>query len=168
VPSGDRGYLTLLTATHDLTRARHGVLSVACDQIEPAPYLHLADQLNFGHPHWWSAAYLRAIASRADEIALMTYDTGVPTGAAYSGYVRRETQLALAAVPPGVTLLIGLPAYHDSEPGHTSAETVAAAIRGVRLALGARPPRRRVGVALYADYSARPADRAAYLGGWAG
>jgi hypothetical protein len=168
VPSGDRGYLALLTATHDLTRARHGVLSVACDQIEPAPYLHVVDQLIFGHPHWWSAAYLRAIASRADEVALMTYDTGVPTGAAYSGYVRLQTQLALAAVPPGVTLLIGLPAYHDSEPGHTSAETVAAAIRGVRLALGAHPPRRRVGVALYADYSARPADWAAYLGGWAG
>jgi hypothetical protein len=167
VPSGDRGYLALLTATHELTRARHGVLSVACDQLEPAPYLHVIEQQIFGQPHWWSAAYLHAVASRADEVALMTYDTGVPVGAAYSGYVRLETKLALGAVPPGVTLLIGLPAYHDSEPGHTGAETVAAAIRGVRLALGTRPQRRSVGVALYADYSARPADWAAYLSGWA-
>jgi hypothetical protein len=96
VPSGDRGYLALLTATHDLTRARHGVLSVACDQIEPAPYLHVVDQLIFGHPHWWSAAYLRAIASRADEVALMTYDTGVPTGAAYSGSRRGSAGRHLA------------------------------------------------------------------------
>lgn len=77
-----------------------------------------------------------------------------------------ETDLALAAVPRRVAVLIGLPAYHDREPGHTSGETVAAAIRGVRLALGARPPARPFGVALYAGFSARPGDWAAYISGW--
>jgi hypothetical protein len=171
VPSGDRGYLTLLSAARRLTRSRRAVLSVAADQIEPAPYLHVIEQRVFGQPHWWSAAYLHAVAARVDEVALMTYDTGVPTGAAYSGYVRLETRLALGAVPPDVTVLIGLPAFHDSEPGHTPGETVSAAIRGVRLALGrpgATPSRRRlVGVAIYADFSARPGDWAAYLSSWA-
>jgi hypothetical protein len=167
VPSGEPGYLDLLAATHDLTRARHAVLSVACDQIEPVPGLHGIEQQVFGQPHWWSAGYTRAIASRVDEVALMTYDTGMPVSAAYSGYVRLETQLALGAVPPAVTVLIGLPAFHDREPGHTSAETVSAAIRGVRLALGAHPPPRPVGVALYADFSALPSDWAAYLSDWA-
>jgi hypothetical protein len=97
----------------------------------------------------------------------MTYNTGAPAGPAYSGDVRLETRIALSAVPPHVALLIGLPAYHTSEPGHTGAETVAAAIRGVHLALGAHPPARPIGVALYADFSARPADWAAYLGDWA-
>jgi hypothetical protein len=97
----------------------------------------------------------------------MIYDTGVPTSAAYSGYVRLQTQLALSAVPAHVTLLIGLPAHHDSEPGHTSGETVAAAIRGVRLALGAHPPRRRIGVAICAEFTATPADWAAYFTDWA-
>jgi hypothetical protein len=167
VASGNTGYLALLAAAHRLTRARHAVLSVACDQVEPIPFLHVVDRPVFGHPHWWSAGYLRAVAGRVDEVALMTYDTGVPVGAAYSGYVRVETQAALAAVPPDVTVLIGLPAYHDSEPGHTSAETVSAAIRGVRLALGSRPRPRPVGVALYADFSALPADWAAYRSDWA-
>lgn len=171
VPSGDRGYLALLSGARRLTRSRHAVLSVAADQIEPAPYLHVIEQQVFGQPHWWSAAYLHAVAGRVDEVALMTYDTGVPTGASYSGYVRLETRLALGAVPPDVTVLIGLPAFHDSEPGHTAAETVSAAIRGVRLALGrpvATGPRRRlVGVAIYADFSARPGDWAAYLHDWA-
>jgi hypothetical protein len=171
VPSGDRGYLTLLSAVRRLTRSRHAVLSVAADQIEPTPYLHVVEQQVFGQPHWWSAAYLHAVAGRVDEVALMTYDTGVPTGAAYSGYVRLETRLALGAVPPDVTVMIGLPAFHDSEPGHTAAETVSAAIRGVRLALGRpgdAPSRRRlVGVAIYADFSARPGDWAAYLSSWA-
>jgi hypothetical protein len=92
--------------------------------------------------------------------------TGMPTAAAYSGYVRLETTLALSSLPPHVTLLIGLPAYHTSEPGHISAEAVADAIRGVRLALGASAPPRPVGVALYADFSATAADWAAYTTGW--
>jgi hypothetical protein len=167
VASGNTGYLALLAAAHRLTRARHAVLSAACDQVEPIPYLHVVDRLVFGHPHWWSAGYLQAVASRVDEVALMTYDTGVPGDAAYGGYVRVETQAALAAVPADVTVLIGLPAYHDSEPGHTSGETVSAAIRGVRLALSAHPRPRPVGVALYADFSARPADWTAYLSDWA-
>jgi len=37
----------------------------------------------------------------------MTYNSPLPTGGSYAGYVRWETQLALAAVPPDVTLLIG-------------------------------------------------------------
>jgi spore germination protein YaaH len=166
VPSGDRGYLELLTATGIVTRGRHAVLSVAADQIEPLPGLHTLQQWISGQPHWWSAGYLHAVASRVNEVALMTYDTGVPTAAGYGGYVRVQTQLALAAVPWATTVLIGLPAYHTSEPGHTGGETVAAAVRGVRLALGAHRPRRPVGVALYADYSATPADWAAYLAGW--
>lgn len=157
--SGDDGL-------HALTRARHAILSVACDQIQPLPYLDVVGEWATGHPHWWSARYLHAVASRAGEIALMTYDTGIPLPAAYSGYVRLETRLALQAAPPPVTVLIGLPAYHDSEPGHTSAETVANAVRGVRLALGARAPRQPAGVALYAGFSATPADWAAYLIDW--
>jgi hypothetical protein len=167
VPSGDGGYLALLAATHTLTRSRHKTLSVAGDQIEPLPNLHTPEQWIFGTPHWWSAGYLRAVAARADEVALMTYNTGAPTGPAYSGYVRLETRIALAAVPPHVALLIGVPAYHTSEPGHTGAETVAAAIRGIRLALGAHPPARPIGVALYADFSAHPGDWAAYHSDWA-
>jgi hypothetical protein len=165
VPSGDAGYLALMTATHALTSSRGALLSVAADQIAPAPGLAEPEQWIFGRPHWWSAEFLSEIAARVDEIAVMSYDTAVPTTAAYSGYVRLQTELALAAVPAGVTLLIGLPAYHTDELGHTSAETVAAAIRGVRLALrgGARP----VGVAFYAEFSATPADWSAYQTGWA-
>ncbi|HJP76556.1 MAG TPA: hypothetical protein VJ914_19965 [Pseudonocardiaceae bacterium] len=164
VPSGDAGYLALLVATHPLTQARHAVLSVAADQLEPFPGLAGPEQLLAGLPHWWSGTFLGQVAGRVDEIAVMSYDTGMPTGAAYSGYVRMQTRLALDAVPARVSLLIGLPAYHTDELGHTGAETVAAAVRGVRLALrGESAP---VGVAFYADFSATPADWSAYESGW--
>jgi hypothetical protein len=63
---------------------------------------------------------------------------------------------------------MGAPAYHTDNLGHLeSAETVAAAIRGMRLALGNGTPRgRRFGVALYMDYYATASDWAAYRSGW--
>ena len=60
----------------------------------------------------------------------MSYDTALWSPSAYSGFVRDETATALAAVPPDVALLIGVPAYHDAHTlAHSSsAETVAAAV----------------------------------------
>lgn len=88
-----------------------------------------------GRSSWWSADYLRQVASRVDEVALMTYDTALWTSSAYTGFVR--------------------------------AETVAAAVRGVRLALPeGTPTHRAFGVALYVDFAATPADWSAYDSGW--
>ena len=64
----------------------------------------------------------------------MSYDTALPFRSLYGGYVRRETDVALRSVPAPAELLMGLPAFHTDNAGHrASAETVAAAIRGVRL-----------------------------------
>ena len=59
------------------------------------------------------------------------------TQSTYGGYVRRSTEVALAAVPASVTLFIGVPAYHDDNLyHHRRVETMDVALRGVRLALG--------------------------------
>jgi hypothetical protein len=167
VTSGDKGYLDLLAAVHQVTRDQHKVLSLAADQLEPLPDLHVPADIIENQPHFWSAGYLSAIARNVDEVAIMTYDTGMPFGPSYSGFVRLETGIALRAMPPGVHLLIGLPAYQTGDFGHTGAETVANAIRGVRLALGKSATPRDIGVSIYADFTATPADWAAYLTGWA-
>ena len=98
----------------------------------------------------------------------MAYDTALLTEATYGGYVRRQTEVALAAVPATVELFIGVPAYHDENgTHHRAAETVAASLRGIRLALGAHPPKRRFGVALYVDFAATPQDWSSYHHDWA-
>ncbi len=63
---------------------------------------------------------------------------------------------------------MGRPAFHTDDIGHhASAETVAAAVRGARLALSREDARReRFGVALYVDFAATPGDWAAYHDGW--
>lgn len=162
---GTPGFLTLLSQVHELTLARHAVLSVAAHQLEPLPGLEEPEQWLAGKPHFWSTGYLHDVASRVDEVAIMAYDSGVPLETAYTGYVHVQTELALKAVPPRVTLLIGLPAYHTDEPGHTGAETVAAAVKGVRMALGGLTSR-PFGVSMYADFSATAEDWQAYLTGW--
>ena len=111
--------------------------------------------------------YLGMIARRVDQVVLMAYDTGLPLQSLYGGYVARQTRLALRSVPQTTDLLVGVPAFHDENPGHHArAETVGAAIRGVRLGLADNLATRRFGVALYVDFAATGDDWRAYREGW--
>jgi hypothetical protein len=168
--SGDRNYLTLLDGLRTLTRARHAKLSVAAHQIDPLPALHSVAGALTGHPKWWSQAYFGQVARRVDQIAVMSYDTAQPLESLYGGYVAQQTSLALEVTPESTDLLMGLPFYHDDNIGHWArAETVPAAVRGVRLGLSRTDAdRARFGVALYVDFAATEADWRAYREGWCG
>lgn len=168
VMDGDQYLLAMLQETHALTRQRHRFLSVSAIHTEPMAGVATGVSLLPGRLALWSSGYLHQVAMRVDQVAVMAYDTGLPTQAAYGGYVRRATAAALDAVPVNVTLFIGVPAYHDEHlTHHRGAETVAAALRGVRLALGADPPTREVGVAMYVDFAATPQDWDSYHHDWA-
>jgi hypothetical protein len=165
VASGDSGLLDLL----DATRVLHpGVLSVDVPKVEPLAGMGLPAALIMRRPVFWTSGYLGDVASRVSQVALMSYDTGVPVSSWYSGYVARETAIALRAVPAEVGLVIGLPAFAGSTLGHHgSAETVPAAIHGVRVALtGSHHPRSTLGVGLYTADSATAQDWSAYQSGW--
>ncbi|MEU9476812.1 hypothetical protein [Streptomyces sp. NPDC048191] len=166
--SGDRNYLALLDALHRVTRAHHAVLSVAAHQIDPLPAFHSLWGGVTGHPKWWSQAYFGQVARRVDQIAVMSYDTMQPLQGLYGGYVAQQTSLALEVTPESTDLLMGLPFYHENRFGHWArAETVPAAVRGVRLGLSRTDgDRARFGVALYVDFAATEADWTAYRADW--
>jgi hypothetical protein len=170
VGDADPGYLALLDEAGASVHGAGRMLSVSAEQVEPVAGGRWALEAVVGHGTWWSSSYLRQVASRVDQVAVMSYDTALWSASAYGGFVRDETRVALAAVPRSVGLLIGVPAYHSDDLSHdAAAETVSAAIRGVRLALPAGTPTdRAVGVALYVDYAATPADWAAYRSDWVG
>ncbi|WP_416518714.1 hypothetical protein [Streptomyces achromogenes] len=167
--SGDRNYLALLDDLRALTHARGAVLSVAAHQIDPLPAFHSFWGTTTGHPKWWSQAFFGQVARRVDQIAVMSYDTMQPSQSLYGGYVAQQTSLALEVTPKGTDLLMGLPFYHENRFGHWAhAETVPAAVRGVRLGLSRTDAgRARFGVALYVDFAATEADWRAYRDGWA-
>lgn len=163
LPDGDPGYLALLDATRRETRARGAVLSVAAEPVEPLA--GTAAATTWVRPVWWTPGYLREVARRVDQVAMMTYDTALPSRRLYTGLVVRQLEVAAEVVPDDVTLLAGLPAYHGSTVQHRpGAETVPAAVRAARLA-APRPGTQAFGVALYADFSATEDDWRA-LGGW--
>ena len=159
----DPGYLALLGQVHQLTRQDGKQLSVSVPPAELAGGLHSVTP-----GLWWTSAYLRSVADRVDQVAIMTYDISMaPTSGVYSGYVHRETEVALRAVPADVTLLIGVPAYQTTGVWLISgSENVAAGIRGVRLAISPDPPDRPLGVALYVDFTATAQDWASYQQDW--
>ncbi|MFJ9149939.1 hypothetical protein ACIRP7_18030 [Streptomyces sp. NPDC102270] len=166
--SGDEDYLDLLDALHQVTRA-HGVpLSAAAHQIDPLPALHSVAGTLTGHPKWWSQAYFGQVARRVDQIAVMSYDTATPLESLYGGYVAQQTSLALEVTPDSTDLLMGLPFYREDNFDHWSfAETVPAAVRGVRLGLSRTDAdRANFGVALYVDFAATEADWTAYEKDW--
>jgi spore germination protein YaaH len=167
VSEGDTDLLRLLNDTHALTRRRHAVLSISASLLEPWPAMAASVRTVTGRVAVWSAGYLHRVAVEVDQVAFMAYDTTLWTETAYGGYVRRATEAALRAVPADVALFIGVPAYHDENlRHHRRAETMRAALRGVRLALGTSPPKRDVGVAIYVDFTVTAEDWANYRRDW--
>jgi hypothetical protein len=165
VSSGNTGLLSLLDATRRLHPAS---LSVAAPKLEPLPGLRLPASLVLLRPVFWTTGYLTEVASRVSQVVIMSYDTGMPVSSWYAGYVKRETTMALRAVPSQAVLRMGVPAFHGSNLGHhPGAESVAAAVRGIRVGLtSAGHQGMPFGVALFADDSATPQDWAAYLADW--
>lgn len=166
VRSGSAGFLSLLDQVHKLTSARGVPLSVAAAQLNPAPGLNGLLAGVSGMSKWWSKAYFGAVASRVEQIAVMSYDTWTPLESLYGGYVAQQTEMALEVTPAHVDLLMGLPFYWEDNFSHRgSAETVQAAVRGAQLGLGSSH-RENFGLALYVDFAATPEHWATYRDAW--
>ncbi|MFF3871108.1 hypothetical protein [Streptomyces sp. NPDC001978] len=166
--SGDRNYLSLLDDLRSVTRDHGALLSVAAHQIDPVPAFHSFWGTTTGHPKWWSQSFFGQVARRVDQIAVMSYDTMQPLQSLYGGYVAQQTSLALEVTPADTDLLMGLPFFHENRFGHWAhAETVPAAVHGVRLGLSRTDANRaNFGVALYVDFAATEADWTAYKADW--
>src|SRR5690606_41491669 len=130
-------------------------VSSAVPRIEPDPLRRAPARAVLGHDKYWSRGYFQEVVSRVDQVAIMTYDSGMPLQSLYGGHVARQAELALDLVPESKSLLIGAPAYHHHElPWGDAAESVALAGQGAKLALSAHGPRERFGLALYVDFAA--------------
>ncbi|MDR8410415.1 hypothetical protein MTP10_16935 [Nonomuraea sp. 3-1Str] len=163
IGSGDEEFLDLLARTRPLTR----LLSTSTPQVEPYPLMRLTARAAISHDKYWSQDYFRRVAERVDQVAVMTYDTGMPSGSLYGGFVARQAELALGLVPERTHLLIGAPAYHDHGVSWSDgAESVADAARAAKLALSEHGPRRNFGLALYVDFAATEEDWREYAAQW--
>lgn len=166
VGDSDAEFLQLLTGTRQVVGK--GLLSVSTPQIEPFPLTRPLAHVAIGHDKYWSPAYFTKVAALTDQVAIMTYDSFLPSELLYGGYVVRQATLALDLVPENKTALIGAPAYHDHGLSWgDAAESVATAAEGARLALTSHGTRRELfGLALYVDFAATPEDWKEYEQAW--
>jgi len=143
-PSGHQGMLRLL---EDLSAALPPgrLLSVAA---YPPPTRWQSDL----EIHW-TPSYLREVARRSDQVAVMMYDTGIPLAKPYEALMARWTREVLRDAAP-TPVLLGVPTYDDSDkPWHRPwVENLPVALRGIHRGLGERTPTAFQGIALYAEW----------------
>lgn len=170
---GSPGYLRLLDATR-AALSPGGALSVTAPMWVPNATVARLARTGAGRQHaLWSGAYYAEVARRVDQVVVMAYNTGLPSGRLYQLAVRlqtRQVRSALAAASPPPELLVGLPAYHDNGPWfHDAVENLPNGLAGVDAALsGPGPARPSVGVAIYRFALISDADWAAYERRWLG
>lgn len=171
ITNNNAHFLDLLIETRTLLPPG-AIISVSAQKW--APNAHIADLLyQAGHAGQWTSYYTAAVAAHVDQMAVMTYDTGLPTAGAYQIYMQQETKHILAAIstaqhPP--QLLIGVPTYSgDSLYFHDTAENMTSALAGVTAGLNsATDTRPFTGVAIYRLAVTSDADWHVYNRVWLG
>ncbi|MEO3828654.1 hypothetical protein [Actinomadura sp. B10D3] len=170
----DRAFLTLMDRTRELTRSRGRLLSVALEQqtlLDAAQPVYKAllprggTSFSFHYPPRPTEDFLRAVADRADQVAIMTYDVSLPTRALAGWHFARHTRTTLELIGDRTTVFMGVPTYR---PLMEWSEDLSVALRGVRRGIDdlERPPKRPYGVGVYAEWTTNPDEWARYRATW--
>ena len=151
LPSGHAGFLKLLDELKTALPADK-ILSVAAypppTRWHPFPEVH------------WEEEYFRAVAQRADHLAVMMYDTAIRYRKIYQSLMSAWTRevIAWSASKP---VLLGVPAYDDADSGYhdPDIENLNNALRGIhaglhslREAASGTLPANYQGIAIYCEW----------------
>jgi hypothetical protein len=169
----DEAFLELLERTRELTRSRGRLLSVAIEQLTLADFMQPVYRAVV--PRGWNGTvhypprptedYLRRIADRADQVAIMTYDVSLPTRSLVGRHFAWHTERTLRLIGDRTTVFIGVPTYR---PLMDWAEDLPGALRGVRRGLDGldRAPAKPYGLGVYAEWTTDERDWRRYRAGW--
>ncbi len=165
LPDGTEAYLAFLRQLREAIGS-DAILSVAA--YPPASPLHPFEEVH------WSVAFTREVCEIADELAVMSYDTGLRSPGAYEALMADWTRDLLRSMPTrddgGCDVLMGVPTYEDDEPYHRpDVENAGHALRGILFGLSREDlPRPLTGVAIYASWTTDPAEWETYERLWRG
>jgi len=172
IRNNDPDFISLLTETRAALPAG-AMISISGEKWAPSARVAALFYHEGRAGAWWTSYFYAAVAAHVDQIAVMTYDSGMPTAGAYQLFVKEETSHVLDAAlaarhPPQV--LIGAPTYTgDSVWFHSSAENMRSALAGVTAGLNSDTHAQPfVGVAIYRYGVTTPADWTTYDQLWLG
>ncbi|MFC7329612.1 hypothetical protein [Marinactinospora rubrisoli] len=167
VSSNDPTLPDLLERTRE-EAGEDAVMSVDAQHVELIPGLRLPVHLVARGERYWSAGYLQRVAEQADQLVIRGHGTGMPFTSLYGGFMVRQAELAVDAVPEDVTLRFGVPSFgHEGWGEVSAAESVATATEAVRIGLtNAGERRESVGMAVYVLDDTSDEDWRAFREGW--
>jgi hypothetical protein len=163
VAEGDLDFLALLRALRTAVGPDR-LLSLSA--IRPGPM-----RLRFAPNFLWSPDYYARVASAADQVVVMAYDTGIPTGNLYRRYVAYAAATALRALAGSrARVLMGVPTYDETGLMHrAAAESPENALAGIVSGLrGKGGGGTFEGVALYAEWTTDDREWGVYESVWRG
>lgn len=153
VVSGDPRFVSWLHAVKQKLGA--GILSVAA--VKPVFF----EGLNLSPLHAWDLSYLEAVGRECDQLAIMNYDTGIPSPFLYGLYTRMKTVSLLERFEKdglACKVLLGIPTYDDTRMHRSAAENIPAAVNGLLSALSAGNTKNFEGTAIYAFWTTDAAE----------
>ncbi len=168
VPTDDADVLALLDEVR-LVIGPNSTLSMATRRIWPV----LSDvALPFIGQVAWRASYYREIAKRVDQIAVMTYDSGLPLPGLYRLWARFQViGISRAVDDMGSDLFFGIPTSEEKTWTHwPNAENMTSGLQGVIDGLNDLDARPSVvtGIAIYPYWETEPTEWATYESLWLG
>lgn len=166
----DAWFLDLLARTHAVTAHHGAVLSVSLEQLELVNGTQkLAGTLLRGmqYPPRATRGFLKQVARRVDQVAIMAYDTELPADWLVGWHFAWQAEHVTELIGDQVTVFLGVPTYSQGQP-FPWAENLRSAIRGVRRGLDRldHQPRHPVGLAIFADWTTTADEWALYRAAW--
>jgi hypothetical protein len=169
----DDNFLDLLDRTRERTRPRGAVLSVALEEMEITRLQRVPSWVFgplFDGYHDPPAAFLRDVAGRVDQIAIMTYDSSLPLESLFGAHMAWQTEHIVKAIGDRVTVFMGVPTYDTGTRGRffSHAEHIRSGVRGVRKGLDRVEEEKTqdVGIAIFAEWTTTPDEWEAYAESW--
>lgn len=112
----------------------------------------------------WSRSYKQNVALLSDQMAIMSYNSGLTAAADYEAWLAWQVTTfseAVSALGQGTTLMIGVPTYDARLPAHDpEVENVVTALNGLRAGLMAAGPAADwvQGAAIFAEWTTDAAE----------
>lgn len=153
VQDGSAGFLRLLEEVR-VDGGPETTLSIAGEPWRPQTHWIRLPYLDSGNK--WSGAYYREVAKRVDQIAVMTYGSGLPMEGLYEIWLWAQVaQVAQSVRGIEVDLVFGVPSYKEPSPAHDPrAEHLESGLNGVRRGISWLPASLRENVHGVAPYAA--------------
>ena len=165
--TGDQDYIQLLRELHRVTRSHGALLSIAAYKPEEFTGIERISTLIARNPGYWTQGYFLTVAKEVDQVAVMSYDSGIPLPGLYGRSIAWVTEWS---VQSGVkSVYIGIPTYEAGGHAHFRwVENIGNSLHGLRLGVSRldRPDRRRVGAAIFAEWTTSPAEEREFRREW--